>query len=85
MRETRPSGSEGGGAGQPALPTPIEARGIQARVRGHPGRLLDRDRRLIRGHTPVHASWCNRVEISFSIIQRKVLTPTGSSCRFALK
>ncbi len=23
MRETRPSGSEGGGAGQPALPTPI--------------------------------------------------------------
>jgi len=37
MRETRPSGSEGGGAGQPALPTPIEARGIQARGRGHPG------------------------------------------------
>jgi hypothetical protein len=23
MRETRPSGSEGGGAGEPALPTPI--------------------------------------------------------------
>jgi len=26
-------------------------------------------------HTPVHASWRNQVEISFSIIQRKVLTP----------
>jgi hypothetical protein len=26
-------------------------------------------------HTPVHASWLNRVEIYFSIIQRKVLTP----------
>ena len=25
MRETRPSGSEGGGAGEPALPTPIFA------------------------------------------------------------
>jgi hypothetical protein len=26
-------------------------------------------------HTPVHASWVNQVEIYFSIIQRKVLTP----------
>jgi len=26
-------------------------------------------------HTPVHASWLNQVEIFFSIIQRKVLTP----------
>jgi hypothetical protein len=26
-------------------------------------------------HTPVHASWLNQVEIYFSIIQRKVLTP----------
>jgi DDE superfamily endonuclease len=26
-------------------------------------------------HTPVHASWLNRVEIYFSIVQRKVLTP----------
>jgi transposase len=26
-------------------------------------------------HTPVHASWLNQIEIYFSIIQRKVLTP----------
>jgi hypothetical protein len=26
-------------------------------------------------HTPVHASWLNQVEIVFSVIQRKVLTP----------
>jgi hypothetical protein len=26
-------------------------------------------------HTPVHASWVNQVEIYFSIVQRKVVTP----------
>jgi DDE superfamily endonuclease len=26
-------------------------------------------------HTPVHASWLNQVEIYFSIVQRKVVTP----------
>jgi Homeodomain-like domain/DDE superfamily endonuclease len=31
--------------------------------------------RAILVHTPVHASWLNQVEIYFSIIQRKVLTP----------
>src|SRR5215475_2309121 len=30
---------------------------------------------LIVVHTPVHASWLNQVEIYFSIVQRKVLTP----------
>jgi hypothetical protein len=30
---------------------------------------------LILVHTPVHASWLNQVEIYFSIVQRKVLTP----------
>ena len=29
---------------------------------------------LIVVHTPVHASWLNQVGISFSIVQRKVLT-----------
>ena len=28
-------------------------------------------------HTPVHASWLNQVEIYFSIIQRKVLSPNN--------
>jgi len=27
-------------------------------------------------HTPVHASWLNQIEIYFSIVQRKVLTPS---------
>jgi hypothetical protein len=30
---------------------------------------------LILVHLPVHASWLNQVEIYFSVIQRKVLTP----------
>jgi hypothetical protein len=38
-------------------------------------RMRRRDKRIIMVHTPVHASWLNQVEIYFSIIQRKVLTP----------
>jgi len=30
---------------------------------------------LLLVHTPVHASWLNQIEIYFSIVQRKVLTP----------
>ena len=30
---------------------------------------------IVPVHTPVHASWLNQVEIYFSMIQRKVLTP----------
>jgi hypothetical protein len=30
-------------------------------------------------HTPVHASWLNQVEIYFSVVQRKVLTPNDFS------
>ena len=29
----------------------------------------------IQIHTPVHASWLNQIEIYFSVVQRKVLTP----------
>ncbi|MFD8034741.1 transposase [Streptomyces sp. NPDC059717] len=28
-------------------------------------------------HTPVHASWLNQVEIYFSVVQRKVVSPNG--------
>jgi hypothetical protein len=28
-------------------------------------------------HTPIHASWLNHVEIFFSIVQRKVLSPNN--------
>ncbi len=38
-------------------------------------RMRRRDKKIILVHTPVHASWLNQVEIYFSIIQRKVLTP----------
>jgi hypothetical protein len=38
-------------------------------------RMKKKDKRIILVHTPVHASWLNQVEIYFSIIQRKVLTP----------
>ena len=38
-------------------------------------RMRRRDKRIILLHTPIHASWVNQVEIYFSIIQRKVLTP----------
>jgi hypothetical protein len=38
-------------------------------------RLNRRWPRIIVVHTPVHASWLNQVEVYFSIVQRKVLTP----------
>lgn len=38
-------------------------------------RLAKRWPSIIAVHTPVHASWLNQVEIYFSIVQRKVLTP----------
>lgn len=38
-------------------------------------RLAKRFPNAVMVHTPVHASWLNQVEIYFSIIQRKVLTP----------
>ncbi|MGH7745980.1 MAG: IS630 family transposase [Steroidobacteraceae bacterium] len=38
-------------------------------------RLQKRWPNLIPVHTPVHASWLNQVEIYFSIVQRKALTP----------
>jgi ribosomal protein L29 len=41
--------------------------------------------RLVLVHTPVHASWLNQVEIYFSVVQRKVLTPNDFSSLAALK
>jgi len=38
-------------------------------------RLQDRYPRLVLVHAPIHASWLNQVEIYFSIVQRKVLSP----------
>ena len=39
------------------------------------GRLRAQWPTLVPVHTPVHASWLNQVEIYFSVVQRKVLTP----------
>lgn len=41
------------------------------------GRLQGKYRNLVLVHTPVHASWLNQIEIYFSIIQRKALTPNN--------
>ncbi len=35
-------------------------------------------RNLVLIHLPLHASWLNQIEIFFSILQRKVLTPSDS-------
>ncbi len=39
-------------------------------------RLRARWPSIVVVHTPVHASWLNQVEIYFSIVERKVLTPS---------
>ena len=38
-------------------------------------RLAARFPNAVLVHTPVHASWVNQIEIFFSIVQRKVVTP----------
>jgi len=45
--------------------------------RGKPciARFKQRWPKIVVVHLPVHASWLNQIEIYFSIIQRKVLTP----------
>ena len=40
-------------------------------------RLAKQFPNAIMVHTPVHASWLNQVEIVFSVVQRKVLTPNN--------
>lgn len=38
-------------------------------------RLRERYPRVVPVHAPIHASWLNQIEIYFSIVQRKCLTP----------
>lgn len=40
-------------------------------------RLQARWPNIVLVHTPVHASWLNQVEVYFSIVQRKLLTPNN--------
>ena len=71
----------GSGAGAGALQgcnTVVLHRGqrlVASSARRRSSRMRRRDRRIVLVHTPIHASWLNQVEIYFSIIQRKVLTP----------
>jgi DDE superfamily endonuclease len=53
----------------------IVANGYSHRGQTATQRLRKAYRKAVLVHTPVHASWLNQVEIYFSIIQRKVLTP----------
>ncbi len=41
--------------------------------------------RLVPVHGPIHASWLNQIEIYFSIVQRKVLTPNDFPSLAAVK
>ena len=41
--------------------------------------------KIVVVHLPVHASWLNQIEIYFSIIQRKVLTPNDFQCLDAVE
>jgi hypothetical protein len=40
---------------------------------------------LVLVHLPVHASWLNQIEIYFSVLQRKALTPDDFATRQALE
>lgn len=55
--------------------------------RGPPSvaRLQGKYPNLALVHGPVHASWLNQIEIYFSIVQRKVLTPNDFSSLEALQ
>jgi len=48
-------------------------------------RLQRRWPRLIVVHTPLHASWLNQIEIYFSVVQRKALTPNDFASLTRLK
>jgi hypothetical protein len=51
------------------------------RIEGrNPSSLRQAHPRAVAIHGPVHASWLNQIEIYFSIVQRKVLTPNDFPC-----
>lgn len=49
-----------------------------------PARLQHAYPNIIVVHTPTHASWLNQIELYFSIVQRKVLTPMDLPDRTAV-
>jgi hypothetical protein len=59
--------------------------GSSHRGKASVARMRERDCRIILVHTPIHASWLNQVEVYFSIIQRKVLTPNDFASLDAIR
>lgn len=57
----------------------VEDNGSSHRGEASVKRLSGAYANAILVHTPVHASWLNQVEIYFSMLQRKVLTPNDSA------
>ncbi|WEO93013.1 IS630 family transposase [Streptomyces sp. FXJ1.172] len=49
--------------------------GSSHRGRSAIDRLASRFPNSVKVHTPVHASWLNQIEIFFSIVQRKIVSP----------
>ena len=47
-------------------------------------RLQGKFANLVLVHLPVHASWLNQIEIYFSVVQRKALTPNDFPCLSAV-
>ena len=50
--------------------------GSSHRGRRAAARLRSRWPSIVLVHTPVHASWLNQIEVYFSVVQRKLLTPS---------
>jgi hypothetical protein len=57
----------------------VVANGSSHRGQAAVRRLREAYRKAVLVHTPVHASWLNQVEIYFSILRRKVLSPNDFS------
>ena len=57
----------------------VPAIGPSAHRLNHPV-VFDQLPNLVPVHGPIHASWLNQIEIYFSIVQRKALTPNDFSC-----
>lgn len=48
-------------------------------------RLRARWPNIVLVHTPIHASWLNQIEVYFSVVQRKLLTPSDFASLADLK
>ena len=63
----------------------IADNGSSHRGRRAAARLRAKWPNIVLVHTPIHASWLNQIEVYFSIVQRKLLTPSDFADLSALK